>query len=82
MGRLRPGATYIYEQADGVTYARESGAPVTERFEIGRTVGRRELDEHNEWVQIRLAAKKNPALQRAVDHVKLLYKMTMDYGQK
>ena len=36
MGSLTPGAKYIYEKADGITYAREVGAPHNERFEIGR----------------------------------------------
>jgi hypothetical protein len=37
MGNLKPGATYIYEKADGITYAREFGA-LTQcyKFEIGR----------------------------------------------
>jgi hypothetical protein len=80
MGTLTPGATYIYEKADGITYAREFGAPTTQRFEIGRDVGRKDLDDHNEWVKIRLAAKKNPALQAAVDRVKILYHLSKDHG--
>lgn len=80
MGSLKPGATYIYEHSDGITYAREFGA--TERFEIGRSPGRKDLDEHNEWVQIRLAAKKNPALQKAIDYVKILYHLSKNNGQK
>jgi hypothetical protein len=82
MGSLKPGATYIYEKADGITYAREVGASPSDRFEIGRDCGRKELDDHNEWVQIRLAAKKNPALQKAVDHVKFIYNMVKNDGQK
>jgi hypothetical protein len=80
MGTLTPGATYIYEKADGITYAREFGAPHAQRFEIGRDVGRKDLDDHNEWVKIRLAAKKNPALQAAVDRVKILYHLSKDHG--
>lgn len=80
MGTLKPGATYIYEQADGITYAREQGS--LERFEIGRSAGREDLDDHNEWIKIRLAAKTNPALQKAVDRVKLIYKLSRDYERK
>ena len=76
MSKLKPGATYIYEHADGVTYAREAGAPISSRFEIGRSVGRIDLDEHNEWIKIRDEAKTNPALQKAVDRVKMLYKLS------
>ena len=35
MGQLKPGATYIYERANGVVYARESGADPGTRFEVG-----------------------------------------------
>ena len=35
MGSLKPGATYIYERANGVTYAREAGADPSSRKPIG-----------------------------------------------
>ena len=35
MGNLKPGTTYIYESANGVVYARESGADPSTRFEVG-----------------------------------------------
>ena len=35
MGQLKPGATYIYERANGVIYAREFGSALDTRFEIG-----------------------------------------------
>ncbi len=35
MGQLKPGVTYIYERADGVTYAREFGADPSTRFAVG-----------------------------------------------
>ena len=38
MGTLKPGATYIYERADGVIYAREFGQ--TERHVVGYESGR------------------------------------------
>jgi hypothetical protein len=80
MGSLKPGATYVYEHADGVTYAREFGAPPADRFEIGRDAGRKDLDDHNEWIKIRLAGKKNPALQAAIERVKILYHLSKDNG--
>lgn len=79
MGQLKPGATYIYEYAHGITYAREQGAPPESRFEIGRDAGRADLDEHNLVISMRLAAKTNPALRRALDRAILIYKMTDDY---
>ena len=35
MGDLTPGATYIYERANGVTYAREFGADSSTRVAVG-----------------------------------------------
>lgn len=35
MGTLKPGATYIYERANGIVYARESGADPSTRQVIG-----------------------------------------------
>jgi len=35
MGTLKPNTTYIYERADGVVYARESGADPSTRIEVG-----------------------------------------------
>ena len=35
MGNLKPNTTYIYERADGIVYARESGADPSTRVEVG-----------------------------------------------
>jgi hypothetical protein len=79
MGTLKPGATYIYEYADGITYAREHGASPEERFEIGRDSGRLDLDEHNLVIAMRQAAKTNPAVRKALDRAILIYRLTDDY---
>ena len=83
MGSLKPGATYIYERTGGEVYAREFGEK--ERKLIGyeygngkRTLGQAELDEHNEWIKIRIEAKTNPSLQKAVDRVIMIYKLSKD----
>jgi len=39
MGNLTPGATYIYERADGIVYARESGADPSTRQVVGYESG-------------------------------------------
>lgn len=94
MGQLKPGVTYIYERDKGTTYAREFGQDPSMRVPIGwdytpegesfakwqdnRSTGQRELDAHNEWVSIRLAGKSNPALQKAIENVIILYRMTKD----
>lgn len=88
MGSLKPGATYIYEHADGVTYAREFGADPNTRITIGYTYdpitghplpeGERDLTAHMEWNEIRRLAKTNPTLQKAVENVILIYRMVKD----
>ena len=40
MGTLKSGATYIYERADGVVYAREFGADPSTRKVVGYENGR------------------------------------------
>ena len=82
MGTLKPGATYIYEKADGITYARESTAPPTERFEIGRDYQRFLKDELRLWEDIVREGRTNQALQDALDRVKLVYHLSKDHGKK
>ena len=90
MGSLKPGATYIYERDRDITYAREFGSAPSTRFVVGygfdpknpppetMPSGKKELDDHNEWIKIRLAGKTNPTLQKAIDRVKMLYKLSME----
>jgi len=40
MGSLTPGATYIYERADGIVYARESGSDPGTRQVVGYESGK------------------------------------------
>lgn len=86
MGYLKPGAKYIYEQCDGVTYAREFGAPHSERFEIGKTLEKQsyidELNEQELWKDIHCSAKTNPLLQNALDRAILIYHLSKDDGKK
>lgn len=90
MGNLKPGATYIYERQGGIIYAREQGAPASERFEIGydweldtnpaRVKGASidSIQENQLWYKIREEAMTNPALQDAIDRVKILYYLSKD----
>jgi hypothetical protein len=94
MGSLKPGAKYIYERANGVTYARESGADPNTREAIGwnydptqpnfdpRTKDGRPLHDHimedQLWGEIRRAAKTNPTLQAAIERVKIIYHLSKD----
>jgi len=85
MGNLTPGATYVYESPDGgkTVYARELGK--TEKILVGYNIdskspGREDLDEHKLFCDMRLEAKKNPALQKALDHAIMIFYLTKDYG--
>lgn len=87
MGTLKPGATYIYEKADGVTYAREFGADPSERRIIGwdsRTSDGRSLHDHimenKLWGEIHRAAKTNPALRHALEQCIIIYNLSKDHG--
>ena len=80
MGSLTPGATYVYEKADGITYAREFGAPHNARFEIGRDLELLLKDELRLWEDIVRAGRTNQALQAALDRVKILYHLSKNNG--
>ena len=82
MGSLKPGAKYIYEKADGITYAREFGAPHNDRFEIGRDYQRFLQDELQLWEEIVREGRTNPVLQDALDRVKIVYHLSKDHGKK
>ena len=82
MGSLKPGAKYIYEKADGITYAREFGAPHNERFEIGRDYERFLKDELRLWEDIVREGRTNAALQEALDRAKIIYHLSKDNGKK
>jgi hypothetical protein len=91
MGTLTPGATYVYEKANGITYAREIGADPSTRKEIGwdydpRTSDGRPLHDHmmdsKLWGEIRRAARTNKALHDAMERVILIYHLSKDHGKK
>lgn len=83
MGNLKSGATYIYERDGHKVYAREFGA--TERQLVGYDYdgtgaelekGLERLHEDRLWAEIRRAAKDNPALQDAMERVKVIYELS------
>ena len=79
MGQLKPGATYIYERANGVTYAREFGA--TERIAVGWDYDTHaDLKQYHDsklWKNILVEAETNPTLQQAIERVIILYKLSV-----
>ena len=91
MGNLKPNVKYIYERVGEEIYAREFGA--TERKLIGykyemenkpdpRTNDGRPLHEHvverKMWGEIHREAKTNITLQKALDRVIMIYKLSKD----
>jgi len=89
MGSLKPDATYIYERVNDIVYARELGADPNTRKEVGwqydsRTRDGRPLHNHlmddKLWGEIRQSALTNPALQEALDRVKIIYHLSKDEG--
>jgi hypothetical protein len=87
MGSLKPGATYIYERDKETVYAREIGADPSSRVEVGykydpRTDDGRPLHDHimdsKLWGEIRREAKTNITLQKALDRVIMIYKLSKD----
>ena len=85
VGRLTPGASYVYERANGIVYARRVGDPPDRRFEIGRDYDSKsvydDLQESRLWGEIHRAAKTNPALQDALDRVKLIHALSKEEEQ-
>jgi hypothetical protein len=73
MGKLVPGASYIYERDGGTIYAREFGS--TERKVIGMDYP---VTQPINWHDVMIVAKTNPALQHAVDNVIMLYKLSKE----
>jgi len=86
MGSLKPGATYVYERNAGEVYAREVGADPSSRKLIGYNWdpinGKRsthdQLIEDKMWGEIRRMAPTNPALQKALDRVIMIYRLSKD----
>jgi len=86
MGTLTPGATYIYERVGSTVYSRESGK--LERKVIGQYIDpfaeNITLDYELEtvWKDIIKESRTNPALQEAIDRVKILYHLSKDHGKE
>ena len=78
MSQLEPGAAYVYEREGGRTYARKVGE--TERILIGEDFisdhRRIKIEIAEEWFPIIRAAEQNPALQEAIERVKILYELS------
>ena len=81
MGKLKPGATYIYENDGDTIWARESGSPDRIMVGHGPESTRRYLEENMMWHNIRQMARVNPALQEALDRAIMIYELSKKDGQ-
>ena len=77
MGTLKPGATYIYESADGRIYAREFGS--TERTIVGYAHGQEEKQQRryymNEMNNVLAMCEQDPAMKELLDKLFVLYNL-------
>ena len=71
-------SSYVYESPDGglTTYAREVGAPDSERFMIGQSWQAKELIEQRLWAEIYPKRNLTPALTEAVEKCIIIYKLS------
>ncbi len=80
MSQLEPGVTYIYERADGVTYARKAGSDPESRIAIGwDSQVQQDIDRFRKdtlWSNILREAEHNPALQDALERAKVIYELS------
>jgi hypothetical protein len=76
--QLEPGATYIYERDGPRIYARKVGD--SERVLIGEDyaldIQQRRMELSDAWIPILEAAEHNPALQDALERVKIIYELS------
>jgi len=78
MGKLKEGATYIYERDRGTVYMRELGSDPSTRKVAGMDYP---VTEQINWHDVMVVAKTNPALQNALDSAILLYKLSKEYNE-
>ena len=77
MGTLKPGATYIYERADGRIYAREFGK--TERHVVGYDVKQQEAAERryymNQINEILTMCETDLAMRELLNQLFVMYNL-------
>ncbi len=79
MGNLKPGATYIYERADGIVYAREFGEDPSSRKVVGYDLESSPERRHfSIWNDILKEAETNKTLQKELDRVIMIYKLSKE----
>ena len=80
MGTLKPGATYIYERANGIIYSREEGAdPITRQivgYDDDYAVHNQRIDRWTKWRDVLSAADNNPELAELLDKALVVYNLS------
>ena len=80
MGTLKPGATYIYERANGIIYSREEGADPTTRQIVGYdddyAVHNQRLDRWTKWRDVLAEADNNSELADLLDRALVVYNLS------
>jgi hypothetical protein len=76
----------IFESPDGgqTVYVREIGSKEKKLHSISPAL-KAEMKETlltQEWLDIRHAGKENPALQKSIDHLIMIYRLTKDGNSK
>ena len=77
MGSLKPGATYIYERANGRIYAREFGK--TDRMIVGYENKQQETAEMRYYMtemnNVLLMCESDPAMKELLEQLFVLYNL-------
>jgi hypothetical protein len=81
MGTLHSENTYIYERDNGKIFARVAGSKTRTLIGYCAAEDKTSISESLSWSDILAEAKNNPALQNAVDNVKMLYVMSKENGR-
>ena len=71
----------IFESPNGgnTVYAREFGAPDSERFIISQNYLAKDLDDQRMWLDVYKHRNQNITLQAALDHAIMIYKLSKEY---
>jgi hypothetical protein len=81
----------IFERVDGTIYSRNFNEDPSKRTIVGYTFSNNKTFEQQtaddyfisvEWVSILREAETNPALQQAIENVKLIYYLGLKDGKK
>jgi len=89
MGKLKPGAEYVYTRRDNTVYQRERGTYTEEiigwdydpRTEDGRPLCDHIMDAKL-WGNIKKAAKTNPLLKEALERAIMIYHLSEKNGKE